>query len=110
MWCHVVHTYGTFGWNIEVGCLLFGVPQTNIESRGRRALARITLCRLGYTRWTGMIRPIWSTHTHVMVERTQSVVGTGNRILFTRGTCFCHTGTCGHGWDELFWVTGQGQG
>ena len=85
------------------------VPPANFESDVHRGPARLALfCRCD-TRWTGMIRPIWSTHTHVMVERTQSVVGTGNRILFTRGTCFCHTGTRGHGWDELFCVTGQGQ-
>ena len=44
-----------------------------------------------------------------MVERTQPVVGGGTRILFARGARGRHTGTRGHGWDELFWVTGTGQ-
>ena len=105
---HTGHDAFNFWWGMMVPDFLprlwvahsvrqvFRVPQANIEARSRRALARVALCRLSDTWWTGVIRPIWSTLTHVMVESTQTVVGTGTRILFTRGTCSRYSGTRGH--------------
>ena len=94
---HIVHTDGAFGRNGEHGRLLFRVPQANIEANVRRALARVAFCRFCDTRGTGMMRPIWSASTHVMVERTQSVVGAGNRILFARGARARYADARGHG-------------
>jgi hypothetical protein len=83
------------------------VPQANLEANVRRAFARFALGRLGDTRGPGVMRPIWRTRTHVMVERTQPMAGPVDGILFTRSASASQAGTQSarrrHGWDEIFW-------